>query len=74
MSEKIISHPDKGAWILDLLFDISYIIIDLKRVVLLAWRCKSQKKKKKQSKTTAFTKTKACEPCISLFKPILIPL
>ena len=58
MSEKIISHPDKGVWILDLLFDISYIIIDLMRVILLAWQCKSQKNKKKQSKTTAFIKKK----------------
>lgn len=59
MSEKIISHPDKGAWILDLLFDISYIIIDLKRVVLLAWRCKSQKKKKKAEQNHCLYKNKS---------------
>lgn len=62
MSEKIISHPDKGAWILDLLFDISYIIIDLKRVVLLAWRCKSQKKKKSRAKPLPLQKQKPASP------------
>ena len=67
MSEKIISHPDKGAWILDLLFDISYIIIDLMRVILLAWQCKSQKNKKKQSKTTAFIKKKKQKPASPVF-------